>query len=249
MSHAASALPKLGVLGGMGPLATVDFMHKVIDATPAHRDQEHIPVIVHSVPQIPDRSTAFLSGSDAPWDYLLAGLRVLETAGADVIAIPCNTAHLWHGRLAALAHVPVLHIGKAACNAIDRRIDHVRRVGLLATSATLKARIYHNELERAGIEAVMPCASSQETLVMAGINAVKAGQLEQGRMLLRGAAEALADRQVDALLLACTEIPVALAGLTFGAPVLDATDMLARECVAWWQRALAYSPSITHTHE
>lgn len=249
MSHTASAFPKLGVLGGMGPLATVDFMHKVIDATPAHRDQEHIPVIVHSVPQIPDRSTAFLTGSDAPWDYLLAGLRVLENAGADAIAIPCNTAHLWHGRLAAASRVPVLHIGQAACNAICRRADPVTRIGLLATSATLQARIYDSELERAGIEVVTPCASSQETQVMKGINAVKAGQLEQGRMLLCGAAEALADSQVDALLLACTEIPVALAGLTFGAAVFDATDMLARECVAWWQRALDHSPSITHAHE
>jgi aspartate racemase len=249
MSHTASALPKLGVLGGMGPLATVDFMRKVIDATPARRDQEHIPVIVHSVPQIPDRSTAFLTGSDAPWDYLLAGLRVLENAGADAIAIPCNTAHLWHGRLAASARVPVLHIGQAACNAIGRRADPVCRIGLLATSATLQARIYHSELERAGIEVVRPCASSQETQVMAGINAVKAGQLEQGRTLLCRAAEALADSQVDALLLACTEIPVALAGLSFGAPVFDATDMLARECVAWWQRALGPSPSITDIHE
>ncbi len=201
MSHTASALPKLGVLGGMGPLATVDFMRKVIDATPARRDQEHIPVIVHSVPQIPDRSTAFLTGS------------------------------------------------QAACSAIGRRADPVRRIGLLATSATLQARIYHSELERAGIEVVRPCASSQETQVMAGINAVKAGQLEQGRTLLCRAAEALADSQVDALLLACTEIPVALAGLSFGAPVFDATDMLARECVAWWQRALGPSPSITDIHE
>src|SRR5947209_5090461 len=144
MSHTASALPTLGVLGGMGPLATVDFMHKVIDATPARHDQEHIPLIVHSVPQIPDRTTAFLTGSDAPWGYLLAGLRVLENAGADVIAIPCNTAHLWHGRLAASARVPVLHIGHAACDAIGRRADAVRRVGLLATSATVQARIYHS---------------------------------------------------------------------------------------------------------
>jgi aspartate racemase len=249
MSRLAAALPTLGVLGGMGPLATIDFMHKVIDATPARHDQEHIPVIVHSVPQIPDRSTAFLTGSDAPWDYLLAGLRVLENAGADAIAIPCNTAHLWHGRLAAATRVPVLHIGQAACDAIGRRADVARRIGLLATSATLQARIYHHGLERAGIEVVMPCANDQETQVMAGIHAVKGGQLEQGRRLLRGAADALADRGVDALLLACTEIPVALAGLTFGAPVLDATDMLARECVAWWQRALVHSPSITHAHE
>jgi aspartate racemase len=143
----------------------------------------------------------------------------------------------------------VLHIGQAACHAIGRRADPVRRIGLLATSATLQARIYHNELERAGIEVVRPCASSQETQVMAGISAVKAGRLEQGRTLLRSAAEALADSHVDALLLACTEIPVALAGLSFGAPVFDATDMLARECVAWWQRALGPSPSITHPHE
>lgn len=253
---ALDALPRLGVLGGMGPLATVDFMHKLIDATPAARDQEHMPVIVHSVPQIPDRTTAYLSGSDAPWAYLLDGLRTLERAGAAAIAIPCNTAHIWHRRLVDAASVEVLHIGRASCDALVSRIERERgsrinngndsggaRIGLLATSATLRARIYHDDLERVGLAVVEPDAGRQDDWVMPGIAAVKAGRIDAGRALLTRAAQALqAAGPLDALLLACTEIPVALSGVTLDVPMVDATDMLARACLAWWQATSAHSP-------
>jgi aspartate racemase len=246
-------LPRLGVLGGMGPLATVDFMHKLVDATPAARDQEHMPVIVHSVPQIPDRSAAYLSGSDTPWPYLLDGLRTLERAGADAIAIPCNTAHIWHPRLEQASQVKVLHIGRVSCEAIVHQAGRTGRIGLLATSATLRSHIYHDELERAGLAVVDPDAESQQACVMAGIAAVKAGRLDNGRALLTRAAQALLAEPLDALLLACTEIPVALAGADFGVPAVDATDLLARACVDWWRTTCrtrhSTSPIANHVHD
>lgn len=91
----------IGVLGGMGPLATIDFMQKVIDATPAERDQDHVPLIVYSVPQIPDRVGAACAGTDEPLPAMLAGIRTLEKAGVEAIAIACNTAHAWYDQLAA----------------------------------------------------------------------------------------------------------------------------------------------------
>ncbi|MDR5759778.1 amino acid racemase [Caballeronia sp. LZ035] len=237
MNDIAAPLPRLGVLGGMGPLATADFLVKLIQATPAASDQEHMPVIVHNVPQVPDRSTAFLAGSDAPWPHLLDGLRTLERAGCSAIAIPCNTAHVWHQRLAEASTLPVLHIGEAALAALTRRYPRARRVGILATAATLKARIYHDQLVARGIEAIDPEPAMQAMYVSAGIAAVKAGRLDDARALLSGAADALMTRGADALLLACTEIPVALAGAAYHA--IDPTDALARACVDWWLAARA----------
>jgi aspartate racemase len=234
MNERIASLPRLGVLGGMGPLATADFLVKLIQATPATSDQEHMPVIVHNVPQVPDRSHAFLAGSDAPWPHLLDGLRTLEAAGCAAIAIPCNTAHVWHARLAMATTLPVLHIGRAAVDALLRQCPHARTVGILATEATLRARIYHDQLAAHDVDALVPDDALQATHVSAGIGAVKGGRIDEARLLLTHAARALIERGADALLLACTEIPVALAGVALPAPAVDPTDALARACVAWW---------------
>lgn len=237
MNEAVTPLPRLGVLGGMGPLATADFLVKLIQATPAESDQDHMPVIVHNVPQVPDRSTAFLAGSDAPWPHLFDGLRTLEAAGCAAIAIPCNTAHVWHARLAKETALPVLHIGEAAVDALLRQCPSARKVGILATKATLQARIYHDQLAANGIDAMTPDVALQATHVSAAIGAVKGGRIDEARVLLTHAARALIARGADALLLACTEIPVALAGVSPGAPAIDPTDALARACVTWWLEA------------
>lgn len=237
MNAALIALPRLGVLGGMGPLATADFLVKLIQATPAASDQEHMPVIVHNVPQVPDRSTAFLAGSDAPWPHLLDGLRTLEAAGCAAIAIPCNTAHVWHERLAQETARPVLHIGEAALRALAVTCPGARRVGMLATAATLKARIYHDQLAASGIDAIEPGQMSQTTQVMGAIAAVKGGRIDEARAWLKRAAHALIDRGADALLMACTEIPVALAGVALDVPAIDPTEALARASVDWWLAA------------
>jgi aspartate racemase len=236
MSEAAP-FPRLGVLGGMGPLATADFLVKLIQATPAASDQEHMPVIVHNVPQVPDRGTAFLAGSDAPWPHLLDGLRTLEAAGCAAIAIPCNTAHVWHSRLASETAGPVLHIGDRAVAALLRQCPDARRVAVLATAATLKARIYHDQLAASGIEAMSPDEAMQANYVSAGIAAVKSGRIDDARALLTQASDALIAQGADALLMACTEIPVALAGVLLPRPAIDPTDALARGCVDWWLAA------------
>jgi aspartate racemase len=251
--NACVELPRLGVLGGMGPLATVDFMHKLIRATPGNSDQEHMPVVVYSVPQIPDRSQAFLRGSDEPWPYLLEGLRTLEQSGARAIAIPCNTAHAWHARLASTTNATVLHIGKAACDQIAATCNPGCRVGILATGATLAARIYHGDLEALGANVVEPDAAVQQQSVIAGIHAVKAGRVDLGAEHLLDAVRHLQTHAVDVLLLACTEIPVALAGLPLGLPAIDPTDALAHACVTWWQHArlpsFAAPSSVLSTNE
>lgn len=222
----------LGVLGGMGPLATVDFMHKLVLATKATRDQDHLPTFVYSVPQILDRTAAILGEGDSPFPGMLRGIRILEKAGAGSIAIPCNTAHFWHGELQAETEVPILHIADAVVERLAGMGISEGSVGLLATSGTVRADIYRERLVKAGLESVTPNSDDQEKLVMRGITNVKAGDLSQGRALLEQAVARLEDRGVRAIILGCTEVPLVLSEASREGFFVDATHALAKACVA-----------------
>ncbi|MDP1718413.1 MAG: amino acid racemase, partial [Burkholderiales bacterium] len=134
--------PKLGVLGGMGPMATVDFLHKLVDRTPAQADHEHIPVIVHSVPQLPDRMQAIFDNGASPLPKLMEAIETLQAAGAVCIAMPCNTAHYWYEEFEPSAKVPFLHIADTALAAIDSGNLSGACLGLMGTRGTLKAGFY-----------------------------------------------------------------------------------------------------------
>ncbi len=222
----------VGVLGGMGPLATVDFMRKVIAATPAQRDQDHVPLVVYSVPQVPDRTTAIATGSDDPFPVLLAGMRALEQAGAELIVMPCNTAHAWFDRLAASTDLTLIHIAEAVRTSLDRQPDAGSRIALMATEGTLRTGIYQRALATRTRSVITPAPAVQEAIGNA-IAAVKAGDLDRARSLAEPAAEALCVEGAETLLLACTELPIALAGTHFEATACDATHCLAEACVAF----------------
>jgi aspartate racemase len=229
----------IGVLGGMGPLATVDFMRKVLDATPAARDQDHVPMIVSCVPQIPDRTTAFRGAGDSPLEAIVASGRRLTSAGADLIVMPCNTAHLWFDEVQAQLQRPMLHLVDAALREALDLAGPEARIGLLATDATTASGLYINR-RLAGappVQWLLPTAAEMLERVMPGIEAVKAGQLQDGQALLADAARALRQRGAAVLLLACTEIPIVLDAAVCGLPIVDATAALARLVVACVGRA------------
>ena len=224
----------IGVLGGMGPMATVDFLAKVIELTPASRDQDHLPLIVYSVPQVPDRSASIVEGRESPLPAMIEGLRTLVRAGVECIAIPCNTAHHWYDDLARESSVPVLHIVAAAGGAMQRLGVPDGPVGLLATAGTLAAGIYPARLVRHGYECVIPDNGDVETLVTPGIGLVKAGRVAEAEELLRTAADNLLGRGARVVILACTEIPVALKDDDASeGRYVDATRALAEACVRW----------------
>lgn len=224
----------LGVLGGMGPLATIDFMRKVLDATPATRDQDHLPMIVCSLPQIPDRTAAFRGTGESPLDALVDCGRRLASAGADLIVMPCNTAHLWFDAVQAQLQRPMLHLVDAALHEALALAGPQARLGLLATDATIASGLYINR-HLPGAPAptwLLPTAGEMLEQVMPGIEAVKAGRLDAGRALLAEAGRALARRGADVLVLGCTEIPLVLDAAACGLAVVDATAALARQVVA-----------------
>lgn len=224
--------PLIGVLGGMGPAATADFYLKVIAETKAQCDQEHIPLLIHAVPQIPDRSTFLLKGGASPAPFLIAAAQKLEKAGAKAIAIACNTAHFWHAEIQANVNIPVLHIVACVLNAAGVAAATPKKLGLLGTAATLTAGLYQNYSSVPGIEWMTPAKQDIENLVTPGIHAVKAGDLARGRQLLAAAADRLVEQGAQAIVQACTEIPIVLNDYA-RVPTLDATLILAQNVVQW----------------
>jgi aspartate racemase len=221
-----------GVLGGMGPLATVDFLQKVIELTPAQRDQDHVPLIVHQVPQIPDRSQSILAHDDAPLLPLLTGLRRLALAGATFVAIPCNSAHHWYPQLVASQSLPILHIADAVWRELELRQLQSRALGLLATRGTLQSGFYFSRLAARGARWVAAGESTQ-VLVDSAILAVKAGRLEIARDAAARAAEQYRSSGAEVLILACTELPVVFLGSSVLEHYIDSTLALARQSVAY----------------
>jgi len=237
----------LGVLGGMGPLATAEWLSTLIRVTPATRDQDHIPLLVYSVPQVPDRNDAILCGGADPAAALLEGVRRLEAGGASAIAIPCNTAHHWYSILQASTTLPILHIVDAVVQVLEER-GIIGPIGLLATTATLSAQIYENRLRLAGRQCLHP-APDHQAAVMQAIRAVKAGQPAEARSATRAAANALVERGAQAVVLACTELPLVVFDSS-EAPFVDAGRALAQMCVRWWMAASrAESPTVAHGHD
>jgi len=226
--------PLLGVIGGMGPAATVDFMHKVIESTNATCDQQHIPMMVLSMPDIPDRSAHLLRGAPSPLPALLHRLQLLEKAGATCIVMPCNTAHYWFLQLKAAASVEMISLIDSVVNAAYE--SRFSKVGLLATDATLSTQLYQKALEEKGIECIAPQGEMQKA-VMDGIYVYKAGDLEKARQSFEAPFYYLQQRQVDAVILGCTEIPLIMANEVQKTPesFLDSNKILAQAVVRWFK--------------
>ena len=218
-------------------MATVDFLDKLVDRTPATADHDHIPTITHSVPQLPDRIQAIFEGGASPLPGLIEAIETLQAAGAVCIAMPCNTAHYWYDAFAAAAKVPFLHIADATMAAIKDGDSSGIRLGLMGTRGTLKAGFFQQRFAARGIECVVTSAADQEKLVDPAIKAIKANELDRATPLLERAAESLLEQGATTVVLACTEIPVVLHRFkpALQARCIDVTIALADACIAWWQ--------------
>ncbi|KFX06877.1 aspartate racemase [Pectobacterium betavasculorum] len=234
--------PLIGVLGGMGPLATVDLLHKIVEETPASRDQDHVPVITWNVPQIPDRQQALAGTGESPLPTLLYAVRQLNHLSVSHIVVPCNTAHHWFDALSEASHAPLVHIADATLHAIMQPAEAkktLQKIGLIATHGTLKAGWYQQRFAaQLGVETVVPDEQEMTTLFVPGCYAVKRGELQHGGRLLEQLAAQLVDRGAERLVLACTEVPPALEAV---APrwqdiSIDPTRALAQACVRIWQQ-------------
>lgn len=224
----------IGILGGMGPEATVDLFAKIVRATPARVDQDHVRVVIDSNPKIPDR-TAYLRGQGPdPVPAMVAGIHNLVRIGADLILIPCNTAHVYYDRLQAASPVPILHIMREVARVLaagrDEGAPVPRRVGLLATELTVESGLYHRSLAEVGIEVIVPEPDVQELVTKSifGPEGIKAGCYAPSRSRLLAAGHHLVERGAQALIAGCTELPIVLRPGDFPVPLIDPAEILAR---------------------
>ncbi|MCW3474423.1 cysteate racemase [Limobrevibacterium gyesilva] len=234
MSEKTTSDKMLGVLGGMGPLASAQFMLRLTLLTPAARDQDHIPAVLWSDPRVPDRTKGKLSGGADPLPWLLRGVRGLRQAGCGAIAIPCNTAHGWYEEMAAEG-VPILHIVDAAAAELHK-VAPRGTIGVMGTAATLAMRLYQDRLEQQGWTCITPTDAEMAGLVSPAIASVKANRVAEAYAPLATVVTSLAERGATAVVLGCTEIPLGIqAGpyATLGVPLVDTIDALALAAIAW----------------
>ena len=222
----------VGILGGMGPEATVDLFSKILKATPIQAEQDHLRIIIDSNPKIPDRTQAILSGQTAEVIALLQETaQNLERSGADFIAMPCNTAHYFFPYLEEVVSIPVVNMVAETVRKLRETLPLVRQVGLLATTGTVKSEVYEKALSSKGVETVIPDKTDQDA-VMDAVMAIKVSEeYRRAREMLRGIVGRLVERGAEAIIGGCTEIPLALRQEEVSVPFFDSTDILAKTAV------------------
>lgn len=220
---------RLGILGGMGPAATVDFMAKLLALTPACRDQDHLPTVVASLPQTPDRSAAILAGGPDPLPSLLEGIRLLDRADVELIVIPCATSHHWYAPLSAASRAPILHIARC----VAARIAPGEPTLILATRGALVSGFYQRALAERAIPFVLPSPTEEQVAVDDCIRLIKAGRREEAGACLNSVFQRCRNRGVRTLILGCTELPLAAQHTgRHDLRLIDCALELAREAVA-----------------
>lgn len=232
VSDLRTPAPIVGILGGMGPAASSAFYSRLTDLTPAGTDQEHLTVLLWSDPGIPDRSAALLSAGPDPSARMLHGLSLLETAGATLIAVPCNTAHYFLRKLRAQVGVRVMDMVSETCRAVRELSPPTRLTGLLGTAGLVAGGMYQEGLSAVGIDSVTPSRQDQAAVDRA-IALVKAGDVGQAATLLSRCARVLVERGCDTVIAGCTEIPLALPANSVGARLIDPGLVLAQKTVSY----------------
>lgn len=221
----------VGVLGGVGPMATVTFMQRVVALTEAATDQEHVNLLVSQHSTIPDRTAYLLGRSDEdPLPVMVADAQSLEAAGVRAIAMPCNTADHFHSELAASVSIPFLSIITETIGLAQRSHPGLRKLGILATDGTLFARTYQLACEERGIECVVPLSVYQTDVMDVIYNHVKAGRPVQ-RERFDGMVTHLLERDAEAVVLGCTELSILGHDLGIAPDVVDSLDALALKTI------------------
>jgi aspartate racemase len=211
MSTKSTKVKTIGILGGMGPEATLLFYEKIVKLTKAEKDQEHIPTLIYSNTKIPDRTSCILKGKhEKIIKELQKSAKILERGGVDFITIPCNTTHYYIKEIKESIKIPVLDMIKETAKHIHEEYKEEKKVVLLATSGTIFSQLYQNKFKNFGIKIIIPEKKVQEEEVMIAIYNVKANkQLEKSRRLIEKVMKNLRKRhKIKVIILGCTELPL-----------------------------------------
>jgi len=219
----------LGVIGGLGPMATANFMKLMIDMTDVSSDQEHLPMLVYNMPMIPDRTGHILDNTQPnPQPLMLKFGKALVEQGADFLAIPCITAHYFLDGLAENLTVPFVNGVRETVRYLKE--NGITKVGIMATDGTVGTGLFSRELEAQGLEAIIPDAENQAQVMHIIYKNVKAGvPAEMERFY--AAANHLKEKGAEAIILGCSELSMLKSAASLGAGFLDAMEVLAQSCI------------------
>ena len=221
----------IGILGGMGPLATADLLIKIVTMTKADCDNEHIRVFVDDNAAIPDRTAAILHEGEDPVPEMLSALRNLEKCGADCLLMPCNTAHYFLPRLQAETEIPFINVLAVTAERCAE-LHPGKTAAILATTGTLATGLYQRELDAQGVPYLVPNEEEQATLMHLIYELVKASlPLQPAAQDWRGVLDALRGRGADYFILGCTELPIVASTLEEEGPFVDPTEEMARAAI------------------
>ena len=224
---------RLGILGGMGPAASAEYITRLIQQTSASCDQEHIPFVLWNEPRTPDRSTSIRNGDDRPLPYLLQGIQVLKAVGCNLIVIPCNSAHFWYDELLKL-RVPIIHIvDSVAYSLCDQNV--IGTIGIIGTQGTIESGLYQNRLT--DWNCIIPSQEEMDNIVQPAIDLVKAGDMVKSHTMLMSVVDSLIARGAKAVVLGCTEIPLAIReNNQNGIPLINSIDSLVKVAIKEFDR-------------
>ena len=227
-------MKKLGILGGMGPAASAEFVNRLIAQTSASCDQEHIPFVLWSDPRVPDRSTSLRNKDDLPLSWLLDGIRGLKSAGCNCIVIPCNTAHFWFDEMKKHAswNSKIIHIVDSVVDALQDVNVTNSTIGIIGTQATIELGLYQYKLNKLGWNCITPTKEEMNTLVQPAINLIKANNNEAAQPLIMTVVNRLIDSGAKAVVLGCTELPLAVKQTEEkGIPLINSIDSLVKSAL------------------
>ena len=223
----------IGVLGGMGPMATADLFVKMIENTKAQTDQEHLSILIYNNPHIPSRIDAILHGAPSPEAELVRSAKLLERSGANFIVIPCNTAHFWFAAVQKAVTIPVLHIiDTVAEHLLQAQKYEAQEIMLFATEATIRTGLYQQRLSQKGLAFLTP-QPEEQWLISQAIAEVKSGHINGSPCLerLREMMACYSRSGVKAFIAGCTEIPLLFAKVQGDFKTVDPTLLLAQRAV------------------
>jgi len=217
----------LGVIGGMGPIATSFFMELVIKMTQAETDQDHLDMIIYNIPSIPDRTSYILDHTkENPLPVIVSIARKLEEQGVEFLAMPCCTAHFFQTELEEALHKPFVNIIRATVHYLKER--GITRVGVMATDGTIRSGLFRQELEENGMEYLCPSPERQKDVMHIIYNNVKANKPADMKRF-HAVGEELKARGAQAIILGCTELSLVKRDCEIGAGFIDAMEVLAQQ--------------------
>jgi len=219
----------IGILG-VAPYATADFYNKVLDATPARKDWEHIRVLIDNNPKIPSRGRAIDLGETDPSPFIRDAIIELGRRGADFVAIPCNTAHYFYERFTRGVEIPVLNIIEETVSYILTNQPQLKKMGIMASRITTHYKLYDRFLVKEGADVIS--LPEEQGAITEIIESVKVGDRGPAiREKTRSIATKLVGRGAEAIILGCTELSIVFGRGDLPVPVYDSSEILAKECV------------------